>query len=177
MTSAFDKIGGRVRRCARLPDGGARRFRGARNPGAGSRRRRDPKQDRTVATDLRSKHRYSAGNAQELGAEPQARGGTGARAARADRQTAFDCPGRVEPLETVGPFGIDPRIPSPIHRDRRGRRHPRARTVQCTQLGSTRNSGSAWPAARRSRRAAGMPNPYRCTRPSTRIASARIGFR
>ena len=58
-----------------------------------------------------------------------------------------------------------------------GRRHARARTVQCTQLGSTRKSGSGWPPARRSRRAAGMPKPYRCTRPSTRIASARIGFR
>ena len=53
----------------------------------------------------------------------------------------------------------------------------RARTVQRTQLGSTRNSGSGWPAARRSRRAAGMPNPYRWTSPSTRIASARMGLR
>lgn len=55
--------------------------------------------------------------------------------------------------------------------------HARTRSVQCTRLASTRNSGSGWPAARRSRRAAGMPNPYLCTMPSTRIASARIGFR
>ena len=55
--------------------------------------------------------------------------------------------------------------------------HARARTVQCTRLGSTRNSGSGWPAPCRSRRAAGMPNPYRCTKPSTRIASARMGLR
>ena len=63
---------------------------------------------------------------------------------------------------------------------RRGRvLHPEVLTltVQRTEPGSTRNSGSSCPLFRSSRRAAGIPNPYRCTSPVTRIASARMGLR